>query len=523
MDLPTWDEAIYMGSGAIFLHKGVLGPVDISPVYCALYSVFISAAGRIGSIFVAQYIVKTFVSLALFLFLSVRLRSRLLASLLTMIWIASNSNVHAQILPNYVALGLFLLALVCMEKHRVLALLLLCLCALTRLEYAFLLFAFAAYFVWQLVRQKAAKKPLVKGNSVATGFSMWELASASLLVIVMGYVALHISSFSMGGRHAWFSFSEGYAEQAVREGRFHFDPDLNNNIVMQTDFPGASSFRQALAVNPRALMKSVAKHIPLAVEEIVVVVAFPYRGAVLLLALYGVLGGLIVALLWKAYVGGKFTKTLYAAFRKEKLPFYATVITFMSLYPVLLVYPYQRLVMSMAPFILFWLGLVCQEALDVANLRHFGTRALVVLNVLFVCFILVSPRAYSIREPSRPVLAEVTDLSQLWPNRPTKLLGIGSTWIADYLGADKVVPIEPLGTVGPDTGTNVGRGNMRILLKQYDPDVVLVNSGLLASPNFDASTLSALDSAHWKRCSIGSDSFYFKTGTVDTRLPCFTT
>ena len=46
MDLPIWDEAIYVGHGARFLHGDTLGAIFISPVYILLYSSLIKIFGR---------------------------------------------------------------------------------------------------------------------------------------------------------------------------------------------------------------------------------------------------------------------------------------------------------------------------------------------------------------------------------------------------------------------------------------------------------------------------------------------
>ena len=510
-----------MGRGDGFLHGGNLGPLDISPVYNLLYSALIRAAGRVGSIFCAQYLVKTFVSLMLFCFLSVHLRSRLLASLLTMIWVVSSVNVlHTEILVNHVALGLFLLALVCIERHRILALLLLCLCVLTRVEYLFLFIALAGYIAWKGARLGAGKRSSTQSDGRVTGITPMEYTLASLLAFVVVYLLLHVSDFTQSGRHAWFTFNQCYALEEVEAGRFHLNPMIDYNLVMKVDFPGATSLREAFEVNPRSFIRHVAGNVPITAKTAISNVAIPYQGAPLLKVMCGVLGGFFVTVFSLASVDGKFTEGLFIAFRNKKTLFYATVMGLLPLIPVQLGYPLPRYVLMIVPFLLFWPGLVCQEALGVINSRRFGRRVLIVLNLLFVLFIAISPKPYSVKNPGRPVLAEISELNQLWPNKRTKLVGIGSSWIADYLGSEKVVPIEPFGAVSYKRMHDVS-GNMRTLIERYDPDVVLVNEELVRSPNFDTHTLSALDSKNWHRCKIGSDSFYFKAGEVDTRLPCF--
>ena len=143
MDLPIWDEAIYVGHGARFLHGDTLGAIFISPVYILLYSPLIKIFGSIHSVFYMQYLVKITVSTLLLLTLIEHLRSRSLALLLTLIWVASGVNIFERVLVYHVALGFFLLALFSLNKHRGITLLLLCLSSLTRLEYVFPTLAFA--------------------------------------------------------------------------------------------------------------------------------------------------------------------------------------------------------------------------------------------------------------------------------------------------------------------------------------------------------------------------------------------
>src|ERR1700733_1890083 len=73
MDLPSWDEAIYMGQGEQFVHGGNLGSLSDSPLFALLFSFFVRAFGTVGSIFYMQYFVKISVSLLLFHFLSKQL------------------------------------------------------------------------------------------------------------------------------------------------------------------------------------------------------------------------------------------------------------------------------------------------------------------------------------------------------------------------------------------------------------------------------------------------------------------
>jgi hypothetical protein len=90
MDLPEWDEAIYMGQGAQFLDGGTLGPISGSPVYHLLYSVLVNLFGTVNSVLYMQYFVKLTVSAFFLAFLAAHLQSRLLALMLALIWTVSD-------------------------------------------------------------------------------------------------------------------------------------------------------------------------------------------------------------------------------------------------------------------------------------------------------------------------------------------------------------------------------------------------------------------------------------------------
>lgn len=442
-----------------------------------------------------------------------------MALLLTTTWVVCGVNVNEGILVNFVALGLFLLALACIEEHRILALLFLCLCVLARLDYIFVFIAFAGYLAWKSLRFGPGRRSSDESDPKVTGMRAWEYTLASLLALVAVYVLFHVSAFGEGSQHAWFTFNQLYAAHEVGAGRFHLDPFIDYNLVMKVDFPGATSLLQAFEVNPRAFTMHVARNVPITAKTALLVLAVPYKTS-LLLVMRGVLIGSFMTIILLASFSGKFARNLLIAFRNRKLIFYAAVVSLLPLIPVQLGYPLPRYVLITVPFILFWSGLVCQEALDATNSPRFGRRVLIALNLLVVLSVVISPKPYAVEDSGRPVLSEVSELNQLWPNKRMKLVGVGSIWIADYLGCERAVPIEPLGTVDNERMQDI-TGDMPTIIERFDPDVVLVNEGLVDSLNFDGHSLSVLNSKNWHRCLIGSDSFYFKAGESDTRFPCF--
>jgi len=511
MDLPVYDEAFYMGHGDDFLHGGSLGPLALSPLYSLLYSVLISATGRVDSIFCAQYVVKTFVSLMLFWFLSVHLKSRLMASILTMIWIVSSTNVFSVYLSNHFALGLFLLALICIERHRVVALLLLWLCALARLDYLLVFIAFGLYMSWQYVTIREGVRPNSHSSERPIKMTTSELAVASLIAFMIIYVLLHVSDFNLGGQRTWHAFSNFYAGEQVQRGRFNLNKWIDYNLVMQVDFPGAGSLGEAFAVNPREFIRHVAWNIPRLVKSTLWTVVDPYSMKLWLRVIFIVILGFCITNLSLASLRRDFITRAIAAFQRKKILFYAMIICLPVLILSLLVHPIPRYTLVMVPFLLFGLGFVCLESLHMIAPQRSERRFLIALNILFVLIITVSQKPFSMKNPERPIFAEISELNGLLPEGRSKLLGIGSTWYASYLGSERVTPIEPFGTVLGEKMQDRS-GDLGALLERYNPDVVLINRELVESPNFDAHTLRYLQTNSWHPCTVGGDSFYFRVG-----------
>ncbi|HEX6437381.1 MAG TPA: hypothetical protein VF182_09645 [Candidatus Binatia bacterium] len=286
LDLPTWDEAIYLQQGGWFLHGEGLGPISISPVYSLLYSVLIKIFGTVDSVFTMQYLVKVTVSGLLLLCLVEHLRSRLLALLLTLIWVVSGINIFERVLVYHVALGFFLLALFSLNKHRGISLLLLVLCSLTRLEYLFPTLAFAGYLIFISVpkfKRRGSQSTSVKRRVTAPIFMGFLLAAAILYVIV------NVDGLNPGTDRTWLAFNQNYALHEVEAGRYKLNPYLDYNFIIQEDFPGAESLADAFTISPGLFLKHVARNIAM-LPQAVLSFIIPYIGLRIWLNLWRVAG-----------------------------------------------------------------------------------------------------------------------------------------------------------------------------------------------------------------------------------------
>ena len=506
MDLPRWDEALYMGWGEQFLHGGTLGYISGSPVYKLLYSIFVKIFGTVNSIFYMQYFVKISVSALFLLFLVEYLQSRLLALLLTLIWILSGVNIWEKVLVYHVALGFFLLALVSLNKHQVIAFLLLCLCALTRLEYIFLTFAFAGYLtVTSISRYKSDRLGSV---SPKIGISLPRLM-VSLLTMFLSYVVLNVGSFNPGTKRTWFAFNQNYARHEVESGRYKLNPYIDSNIVIQKDFPGADSLTDAFLINQNLFLNHLLRNIAILPEATIRFIR-PYTSGSRSGLLYGVLLGFIITVLIQAAVVNHrmFFSGLLRVIRERKKILYLTLMCIPTLIPILLVYPLPHHTLIMAPLCLFWPGLAYLQALKIINFVKFTRWSLINLNLLFILFILVVHKPYTSKYGERTVYGQVTQLIEVWPEEKLKLLGVGASWYASYIGSQNVLPIEPLATVYGGK-IDYDSTDLRILIKKYNPDAVLINSVLINSKNLNTDSLEVLNSDQWVKYPIGNDSLYF--------------
>ena len=505
MDLPIWDEAIYVGHGARFLHGDTLGAIFISPVYNLLYSSLIKIFGSIQSVFYMQYLVKITVSTLLLLTLVEHLKSRSLALLLTLIWVASGVNIFERVLVYHVALGLFLLALFSLNKHQGVTLLLLCLSSLTRLEYVFPTLAFAVYLTYMAVSK-------IKNNrfeSVLQKIRMTLPVFVALLItMLIVYVILNVDDLNPGTKRTWLAFRQNYSLHEVESGRFQLNPYLDYNYVMQNDFPGAKSLLDAFLINPKSFLHHVLRNIAM-LPTAILLFGIPYIGLKMWGLLYGVLLGFAVTIMTQAVVlNPRFLLSrLLRVILERKDLLYVTLASMLSLIPILLVYPKPHHTLIMVPLCLLWMGLACLHVLNIIKFPQFSRWSLTTLNILVILSILITSKPYASQDPERPVYEKVTQLIEPLPKDKIKLMGVGASWYVSYLPIGRVDAVEPFAVAGEDIENN--RGDLRGLIEKHNPDAVIINSELITSKIFNVDSLEIMNSDQWVKYPIGTDSVYF--------------
>jgi len=433
------------------------------------------------------------------------LRSRSLALLLTLIWVASGVNIFERVLVYHVALGLFLLALFFLNKHQGIALLLLCLSSLTRLEYVFPTLAFAVYLTYMAVSNRKNNRFEFALQKIRMTLPVFVALLITMLIV---YVILNVDDLNPGTKRTWLAFRQNYSLHEVESGRFQLNPYLDYDYVMQNDFPGAKSLLDAFLINPKLFLHHVLRNIAM-LPTAILLFGIPYIGLKMWGLVYGVLLGFAVTIMTQAAVlNPRFlVSRLLRVILERKDLLYVTLASMLSLIPILLVYPKPHHTLIMVPICLLWVGLACLQVLNIIKFPQFSRWSLTTLNILVILSILITSKPYASQHPERPVYEKVTQLIELLPKDKIKLMGVGASWYVSYLPIGRVDAVEPLAVAGEDTKNN--RSDLRVLLKVHNPDAVIINRELVTSKNFDVGSLEDLQSDRWIKYPIGGDSVHF--------------
>jgi hypothetical protein len=306
----------------------------------------------------------------------------------------------------------------------------------------------------------------------------------------------------------WFAFKQHYALHEVENGRFNLDPYLDYNIVIEKDFPSSVSLRGAISINPMAFYWHILRNIYMLPRAFIVSMT-PFTSANIIYLPFVVFFGffaiaIIYALIrdWQNLFLG-----LYYLILKQKKYLYLTFISMLGLIPTIFVYPTPRYTLILVPFYLLWFGFILAYVLTSVNFLGFIHYGLIALVCLFIICILVVQKPYTFGG-ERKIYKQVKQLLEVWPKSRVKLMGVGSSTYASYIGSRNVLPIEPLPTV---YGWNIDnkRVDLLELIKRYDPDAVFINGLLMGSKNFNAISVDVLHTDQWVKYSVGDDTVYF--------------
>ena len=527
MDLPLWDESNYMGGGARWIAgEGTLGGLSGSPLYALLYGLFTPLFGRVNSIFAMLYFLGTGVSVLLFFFLAQQLRSAAIATLLTVLWAVSSYNVSG--IPQITGapfvyrfgLLLFLLALLFVPRNRWIALLLLLMCVFTRLEYLFLFVPYALYvLVITLRRNRSRGDAAGRGTRKITAPAAVAVGALSLFAL---FVAANIPNWELGGNRSWFAFQQHYAVGEVLAGQFDGDPWIEYNLVIERDFPGSHSLRDALAQNPTAFFTHLTRNLrrmPGSLLSFVRpddVVAGPFMYAAL--ASFAAVTVLLFMLSTPKVLVGEFKRALL---RQGDL-LILTLFLPLSLLPSFIATTGSQYLLSAMPFVFLYLGIAyvtVEQVFLTSGRATFESSVLyrmvrwlpLAVAAVTIVVALRGPSPFEYWNLNRTVYNNVTSMKAIWPEGQVRVLGLSSSSYQNYMSEERFIGIEPFATVsgGEASGGDTGPA---ALVALHQPDALLLSTE-------ESASLDTASFGRWIDYTLDNAVIYFNTDTARPAPP----
>lgn len=499
LDLPIWDEAMSMGGGVAFLDGGGLGHVVGSPLPKLIYAGLVAVFGPADAVFAQHYLVKSTLTVVLFLVAARFSGSLLIGLVFSGVWVISAFHLRYPILVYESGLIWFGLGLLALSRNFLLGLALIALATLTRLEYQFTAFL--------LIIMAGAALLLRRWTSPRMSWSGWVLAGCSLGLVV--FVALNLSGWSSGTHRGWIAVQQHYALRLWEEGAFPgHNPFLEYNLVTDRDFPAATSLGEAVGENPGALAEHVRwnlRHLPTAFMDLFVPVgagSLPYRLPIVVVFLVMMAG--VMELI-------RAPRESFQSLRARVRVHWLTTVGIIS---GLLVAAPGVIVFAKSPYLLPVLPLVLAI---VAVFFRLGIRrpatgrmgALIAL-VLVTGAVLSAPRPFLVSPNPRIVFDTVQELDAVLPeNGQTILLGVATPTYVPYLGADRVIAVDPLWSLDANAVSPEDAGFER-LIRIHQPDLILIDSNWRGSTYFDGAGAAKLPQLGWEGRPLPDGVLWFR-------------
>ncbi|HXV77186.1 MAG TPA: hypothetical protein VD788_12785 [Candidatus Polarisedimenticolaceae bacterium] len=510
MDLPVWDESNQMAWGADFAEgSGTLGELAASPLYNLAYAVLAGAFGRVASVFAMKYLVTVLVALALWLMLD-RSSPHVAPPLwVAVLWVATVPNLDGSLLVYHFGLALFIAATAAGRDHPPLALVLLALCSLARLEFLLPLVAYGGALAVRRWR-RGGRAPAGRPRSLG-------LAACGVLLALAAYTAVHVDGWDVGGKRAWHAFGQHYAVAEREAGRTSVNPWVDYHLIVRRDFGGSTSTAEAARANPAAFARHTAtnlRRMPGAARSLATPLHFDRLRPAWVLVACWLLLPVVVAL-------GSLRRLSSAVAARARMLGDRGLIAglgALATLPCLVVRPkpiYLFPLVPLAGLTLVVLVSASWETVSSRSLRRVLAAGTVVLTLGVAGLTLAAGRPYDRPSRVRPVLDKVARLERLWPDSRHTLVGVGASSYANYLGRRRCTAIEPFATVAGGAGAGV-RVTLGSLVADHDPDAILINSLLVDSAQFDRASLRMLNPAEWRPVAFGDELLLLRTRTADS-------
>lgn len=499
MDLPLWDEAGSMAGGAAFLKGDGLGYVVNSPLPKLVYAVLIAIFGPAGSVFAHHYLVKTALTVVLFL-LAARLAGSVLVGLvLAGVWAVSVFSLDYPILVYQSGLVWYGLGLFVIARNLPLGLALIILATLTRLEYEFVAIPLIVFVAGALLSGRWKPRPI--------GRAGWGLAILGFALVL--FVGGQLSGWNLGGHRGWLAVKQHYALRLWMTGEFPGqNPFLEYNLVTDRDFPGAESLGEAARINRAALVEHIGwnlRELPTAFAELFRPVGagkFPYRLPIAVTLLLGLVG-LVEMLRWP----GRGLGRLGALVRRQPMATIAVLGGLLVIAPGIIVLAKSPYLLPIVPLALAGVAFFYR----LGTVRPIASRAGVLLALFLVVSALVtSPRPFTFTSRPRTVLRTVEALDAVLPAEgEVVLLGVAATSYLPYLGADRLSVFDPLWPAAAHA-VNPEEARINRLIERYDPDLIMIDSNWRRSSYFDPDGAARLPQLGWSGTPLPDGNLWIR-------------
>ncbi|WP_221029328.1 hypothetical protein [Actomonas aquatica] len=517
IDWPMWDEANFAGRGADWAAgRGVLGELHTGPGFALQYGV-LSWWGEAGQTVIWQHgVVKLAVALMLYLALVRLWRNPGAAAAATVAWAATWFQLQYPTLLYQAAWVWFLAAVAVIDRWPLVGTLLLAWAVAYRQDYQFALVAVVGWLGWMWWRDRKAG-----GRGVADFWIRGQarrgesvVVALAVLTLLLGLGALLKGGVTWGGvgHRGWFAFQQHYAVQtAMVRGLSDFNPYAQYPELIAQDFPGATSLREAWAVNPGAMLRHVQWNLANAAGEVVEY----WRPAWGLAWVVG-LGGAL-AVLWLV-AGGAQTRRGAGGSTKVEPYIKASSGAVVLLLGGLLVVGPGLVVLAKESYLLPALALTLGGAgLALTALARWwpergrlvlaGLGGVVALSVVGV--VVATPAVFVAHAQSQPVATTAKALAAVWPAEGRYVLvGYGASTYETYLGRDRARGVEPVNAVSGNSGPN---RTMAQLLEEERPWAVLVTDAWRQAADVDDNLLrERVATGRWAVRPVPGGELYYR-------------
>ena len=382
------------------------------------------------------------------------------------------------------------------------------LAVLTRLEYGF---AFGATLVlWSLAYLLGGRQN-DGGGLRRKGIVPW------LPLVAAGLVALRVESWETGIGRGWFAFEQHYAVSLAASGHAPgINPWIEYPPLIQRDFPGATSLKDAFRINPTAVIEHVGRNLGNAPGLIAHFFVTSHGDGI---GGWCGIGLFVGAAVLSVVCVSQPRQDVRIWLRERRWSLLMAAGGVVTILPGLVVHSETAYLLPILPLLWALVALMAawfrsETSVPLGKQGSFAVACLAIFGGAVV--VQTAPRPFVVAAPHLPVRDTVEILRRTFPDW-TRLLGVAASTYVDYLGGNWV-GIEPFDSVGgPRNGS--ANGKLDRLIAQTKPDVILVNSQWEGLAAFDRAGIEALPHNGWTKMPVPDGMLYIRKGAAVPTAP----